>query len=182
MRAALREALRPPAGEAALPPPPAPRELHQPTGCFVSLHERETGKLRGCIGRLEATIPLWEAAWVTAGNVLEDPRFVDARVSLAELSTIDLEISVLSPLRPVESPLAFEPDEHGIYLMCGERTGCFLPQVARETGWTREQLLERLCTEKMRLDRSAWRGGDARLYVFSALVIGPEPAVGPVEL
>ena len=72
---------------------------------------------------------------------------------------------------------AFEPLEHGIYLQLAGRTGCFLPQVARETRWTREQLLARLCTEKLGVDPRAWQAGDARLFTFSVLVLGPEPFV-----
>jgi hypothetical protein len=55
------------------------------------------------------------------------------------------------------------------------RTGCFLPQVARETGWIREQLLSRLCTEKMGLQPEAWKHPGAVLEIFSILVVGPEP-------
>ena len=59
--------------------------------------------------------------------------------------------------------------------MCGGRTGCFLPQVARETGWTREQLLGRLCSEKMGLPAAFWMQAGAQLMTFTTLIIGPEP-------
>ena len=159
-------------------------ELTQPAGCFVSLHEFRTRRLRGCVGRLDATQPLMIAVHQAAENALDDPRFVDAdAVCTEELADLELEVSILSPLRPAESPLAFEPLEHGIYLMLNGRTGCFLPQVARETGWGREQLLNRLCTEKLGLHAGAWQGEDARLFVFSVLVVGPEPFIaGPVGI
>ena len=155
-------------------PPTAP-ELLQPAGCFVSLHERDTHRLRGCIGRLEASGPLWQVVRETAANVLDDPRFVEQRVTLDDLPLLDIEVSVISPLAPATSCTSFDLLNDGIYLTCAGRTGCFLPQVARETGWTREQLLDRLCTEKLGIEPSAWRGGNATLMRFSTLIIGPEP-------
>lgn len=149
--------------------------FHQPAGCFVSLHALIDHRLRGCVGRLDATRPLVEALRSAAVHVLEDPRFTDNPVRLDELADLELEVSVLSPARPVGDPLDFDPLEHGIYLTFGARTGCFLPQVARETGWTREQLLDRLCTEKLGLPAPTWRHPQAKLHVFSVTVIGPEP-------
>jgi|SRR5690348_7876125 len=172
-REAIRRALR---GEPAssLPAPGDPA-LHQPAGCFVSLHSLTGHRLRGCVGRLEAAGPLWETVCTTARNVLQDPRFARDPVSLEELPRLNLELSVLSPLRPAAHPLDFEPRQHGIYLMCAGRAGCFLPQVARETGWSREQLLGRLCTEKMGLPATFWMQAGAILQVFTTLIIGPEP-------
>ena len=169
-RAYVRRALRvddaiPPFDEAA---------LHQPAGCFVSLHTLR-GRLRGCVGRIDATRPLSEAIEAASGQVLHDPRFADAPVRAEELAWLEIEVSVLSPPRPAPHPLAFEPLSEGIYLTIGRHSGCFLPQVARETGWTREQLLDRLCTEKMDLAATAWREPGAQLHVFSVDVIGPEP-------
>jgi AmmeMemoRadiSam system protein A len=149
--------------------------LHQPAGCFVTLHELFTQRLRGCIGRMEATDPLLHAVQRSAVNVLSDPRFGRQRVTLDELPRLQIDISVLSPLRPAEHALDFEPLSEGIYLTISRRSGCFLPQVARDTGWTREQLLDRLCIEKMGLSCGAWRTGDARLMKFTTLIIGPEP-------
>jgi len=157
--------------------PLADATLYQPAGCFVTLHTLHGRRLRGCVGRLDAARPLLEAIFATSLSVLEDPRFRYSPVYLEELSELELEISVISPLRPVEHPLAFELQSEGIYLTVGRRSGCFLPQVARETGWTREQLLERLCTEKMGLPCSAWQNAEAQLAVFSTVMVGPEPFV-----
>ena len=175
-RAALRAAVE--GRELVLSPPTSP-ELLQPAGCFVSLHELHTHRLRGCIGRLEASGPLWSVVRETAVNVLEDPRFVEQRVAVADLPLLEIEVSVISPLMPAASPTSFDLLNDGIHLTCGERTGCFLPQVARETSWTREQLLDRLCTEKLGLDPRAWRSGEARLMRFTTLIVGPEPVVAP---
>lgn len=158
-------------------PPPIDTALLRPAGCFVSLHHLNTRRLRGCVGRLDATSALVEAVRSAAISVLGDPRFYDDPVLLHELPELELEVSVLSPLRPARGPLAFDLLNDGIVLTCGRRSGCFLPQVARETGWSREQLLDRLCTEKMGLPPHAWREPAARLSVFTTVTIGPEPFV-----
>jgi AmmeMemoRadiSam system protein A len=150
--------------------------LSQPAGCFVTLHTLRTHALRGCVGRLDAAEPLLDAVRRSATNVLSDPRFADDPVRLEELPDLQLDVSVLSPLRPAAAPLAFDLLNEGIYLTWGEgRAGCFLPQVARETGWSKEQLLDRLCVEKMGLPAGAWHDRRAKLFVFTTLVIGPEP-------
>jgi len=61
------------------------------------------------------------------------------------LPQLNIELSVLSPLQHAANPLDFDPKKHGLYMLCCGRTGCFLPQVGRETvcgaehfghGWT----------------------------------------------
>jgi len=170
-RGAIRESL---GGCAESEVPPEAPALQQPAGCFVSLHDLQTHALRGCVGRLDAQQALWLAVRDSARSVLTDPRFTDRPVTLQELPRLEIEISVLSPLRAVGHPLDFDLVEHGIYLTMGGRTGCFLPQVARETGWSKEQLLSRLCTEKLGLAAVAWKHPDARLLTFTALIVGPE--------
>jgi AmmeMemoRadiSam system protein A len=151
--------------------------LDHPAGCFVSLHQFQTHKLRGCVGRLDAREPLRGSLTTAAMSVLEDPRFADDPVRIEELPELELEVSVLSPLMAAASPLAFDLLNDGIMLRCGRRSGCFLPQVARETGWNKEQLLDRLCTEKMGLPRGSWRKSKARLSVFTTVTVGPEQFV-----
>ena len=161
--------------ERALPiQAPADHVLHQPAGCFVSLHHLTTHRLRGCVGRLEARDPVYQAVAQAAIDVLDDPRFRHSRVTRDELAVLELEISVLSPLVDASDPLDFDLQDDGIVLTCGRHSGCFLPQVARETGWNREELLDRLCVEKLGLDSRAWRDGNARLQKFSTLILGPE--------
>jgi AmmeMemoRadiSam system protein A len=172
-RLAIRQTLR---GQCPPAPPPCPEPaLLAPAGSFVSLHELGTHRLRGCVGRMEATQPLWHSVHGSAVGVLEDPRFFDLRVTLADLPRLEIEISVLSPMRDAASPTEFDLLSEGIYLSYGGRSGCFLPQVARETGWSHAQLLGRLCTEKMGLPPNTWREPGARLQVFSTQIIGPEP-------
>jgi AmmeMemoRadiSam system protein A len=147
----------------------------EPAGCFVSLHALADHRLRGCVGRIDASLPLIEALRTASKSVLHDPRFATDPVELDELPSLSIEVSVLSAPQPAESPADFEPTEQGIYLTIANRTGCFLPQVARETGWTRDQLLDRLCMEKLGLPAASWRSPQAKLHVFSVQVIGPEP-------
>lgn len=149
--------------------------LAQPAGCFVTLHRAATHELRGCVGRIDATDPLLHAVRRASVGVLHDPRFHDDPVRYEELGTLDVDVSVLSPLAPAPGPLEFDLLNEGVYLTRGERAGCFLPQVARETGWSKQQLLDRLCVEKMGLPPTAWQDPRARLYVFRTVEIGPEP-------
>ena len=149
--------------------------LARPAGCFVTLHRLDTHALRGCVGRLEAADPLLHAVRRAAANVLNDPRFAADPVRLEELPRLQIDLSVLSPLRPAANPLDFDLLSDGIYLTWVERAGCFLPQVARETGWDKAQLLSRLCVEKMGLAADAWQDPRAKLFHFSTQVVGPEP-------
>jgi len=163
-------------GGVSLPPDPL---LALPLGCFVSLHRWENHALRGCIGLLESDKPLAQALASAAEGALADPRFVEQPVTIAELPLLQLEVTIIGPMTQAASPLDFEPLQQGIYLTIGARGGCFLPQVARETGWTREQLLARLCQEKLGYPPDAWKQPDAVMRVFSAEVIGPVPLLRP---
>ena len=169
-RAHIRRAL----GVDSFVPQIIDEELRQLAGCFVSLHTLHGRRLRGCVGRIDASVPLVDAIHSASLSVLRDPRFAREPILPEELAWLDIEVSVLSAPWPVATPLDFEPLEHGIYLTFGSRTGCFLPQVARETGWTREQLLDRLCLEKLGLPAQTWRSPEAKLQIFSVTVIGPE--------
>ncbi|MGH7215268.1 MAG: AmmeMemoRadiSam system protein A, partial [Tepidisphaeraceae bacterium] len=183
-RRTIREALRRERAAALAPvpldlAPPFP-VLRKPAGCFVSLHEGATHALRGCVGRLDAGDALWLAVQGAALGVLHDPRFTDDPVRLDELPRLAIEVSVLSPLLTCSDALDFDLLNDGVYLTFGQRTGCFLPQVARETGWTKEQLLERLCTEKLGVPSVAWRHPDATLHRFKCVVVGPAEFSGGI--
>jgi AmmeMemoRadiSam system protein A len=151
------------------------RLSQQRAGCFVSLHTLHSHRLRGCVGRLDDREALLVAVAAAAMSVLEDPRFLDDPVRPDELPALAIELTLISPLRPAPSCLEFEPSRDGIYLKIEQRGGCFLPQVARETGWSRQELLSRLCTEKMGLAEDAWRHPNATLLIFDTILVGPEP-------
>ena len=171
-RAVIRQTLRASSSDVFEVDDPA---FTRAAGCFVTLHRLRDHRLRGCIGQMQATDPLIESVREMSQAVLRDPRFSDYPVSADELPELEIEITILSPLEPAKSTTDFDLLQHGIYLHCSGRSGCFLPQVARETGWTKEQLLTRLCTEKMGLPADSWQRPEAKLSRFTATIIGPEP-------
>ena len=146
-------------------------ELQGHQGAFVTLKTR--GQLRGCIGRFTADIPLWQVIREMAGAAaLEDPRFHHMRLTPLDLGELNIEISVLSPLRPIQDPLTeMELGTHGIYIRQGGRSGCFLPQVATETGWTKDELLGHCCAGKAGLSHDAWRDPATEVLIFTAEII-----------
>jgi AMMECR1 domain-containing protein len=121
--------------------------------------------------------PLRESILTAAESVLGDPRFLTNPITLGELPELEIEVTVLGPMQKAKSPLDFEPLQQGIYLTVQGRSGLFLPQVARETGWTRHQLLARICTEKLGLPENDGTDPAATLQTFSAEVIGPTPLI-----
>src|SRR4051794_22566495 len=88
-RDAIRRELSPahdvPRSPSSDPQDPQDPQLLQLGGCFVSLHETGTHRLRGCVGRLDATQPIWLAVQQAAQSALDDPRFFDEQVTLEEL-------------------------------------------------------------------------------------------------
>ena len=143
--------------------------LKEHCGAFVTLHKG--GKLRGCIGNLIGFLPLYRlVANMAKLAAFEDPRFYPVKES--EMKDIDIEISVLSPLRKIQSIDEFQLGRHGIYIIKGEHRGTFLPQVAKETGWTKEEFLGHCARDKAGLAWNGWK--DAELYVYEAIVFGEE--------
>ena len=146
-------------------------ELQGEQGCFVTL--KNAGRLRGCLGHFTSTTPLYQLINETArASAMDDPRFRMDPITPAELADIDIEISVLSPLEPIENPLDIELGTHGIYIKRGHAAGCFLPQVATETGWTKEEFLGNCCSHKAGLDPKAWQSPDTQVLTFTADVFG----------
>jgi AmmeMemoRadiSam system protein A len=136
-----------------------------PCGAFVSLHLR--GRLRGCIGMIESPGPLAETvARCAVAAALEDPRFDP--VTPNEVPELEIEVSILSPLRPVRAD-EVEPGTHGLRIRRGYASGLLLPQVAARYHWSRERFLEETC-HKAGLPADAWREPDTRIEVFTAEV------------
>ena len=139
-------------------------------GAFVTLHKQ--GQLRGCIGNFVSTSPLVETVQEMArAAASQDPRF--APVSAEELESLDLEISVLSPLRPIEDPSQIQVGVHGIYIISPRGRGVLLPQVATEQGWDRQTFLEHTCL-KAGLGAGCWQDPETQILVFTAQVFGEE--------
>jgi len=142
------------------------QRLKEKAGAFVTLHKN--GQLRGCIGYIQGIAPLAETVRENACNAsTEDPRF--PRVAPSELKDIDIEVSVMSPLRKIDSPEKVVAGKHGVVLKKGWNQGVFLPQVATEQGWDRETFLKHLGL-KAGLNTDAYK--DAELLVFTAEVFG----------
>jgi AmmeMemoRadiSam system protein B/AmmeMemoRadiSam system protein A len=141
--------------------------LKEKRGAFVTIHER--GQLRGCIGYITAVKPLYVTVEEMAeAAALNDHRF--SPVTSEELPSLDLEISVLTPLRKIDDVNDIEIGKHGILLKKGYYQGVFLPQVATEQGWDRTTFLNELCFKAGIPDPNCWKSKDAELYVFSAEV------------
>jgi AmmeMemoRadiSam system protein A len=124
--------------------------------------------LRGCIGYMGSREPLYRSVIdVARKSALEDPRF--SPLAADELPGVRIEISALTPMRPVAGPEAIVVGRHGVQLVQGARRAVFLPQVAPEHGWDRAALLEHLA-RKAGLPADGWRGG--QFSVFEAEVFG----------
>jgi AmmeMemoRadiSam system protein B/AmmeMemoRadiSam system protein A len=142
-------------------------------GAFVTLNHRgfevgTPGRLRACMGVIEARQPLSDAVIQAAVWAAQDPRF--PRLKAAELDGLDVEVSVLSPARPIAGPNEIEVGTHGVILEKGNHRALFLPQVATEQGWDRNTMLDHLA-QKAGLPANTWRDG-ASFEVFTAQVFG----------
>ncbi len=142
-------------------------QLNVHCGCFVTL--KNQGRLRGCIGQFTSEIPLIELVVEMAkASVASDPRFLADPVTSDELEQLDIEISVLSPLKKTDEPLSLRLGIDGIYIKRGCASGCFLPQVAAETGWSKEEFLSYCCAHKAGLAADAWKDAETEVYLFTA--------------
>ncbi len=138
-----------------------PPELARPSGAFVTL--KKDGMLRGCIGYIRPRDPLFQAVLKNGGNAaVRDRRFPP--VTPEELEGLEIEVSVLTPPRPIAHYEAFKVGQQGIILTKQGRSAVFLPEVAVEQGWNREQTLTYLA-RKAGLPADAWKDG-AEFEVF----------------
>lgn len=143
-----------------------PQALMNPSGAFVTIHTFK--ELRGCIGFTEPSKPLVETVIeVAAKAALQDPRFNP--VSQDEIEDIEIEISVLSPMKEIKDVNEIEVGEHGIMMEQGFIRGLLLPQVANEYGWNRETFLNQTA-RKAGIPAGAWKAGDVKIFIFSAEV------------
>ncbi len=141
--------------------------LKMHAGAFVTL--KEHGELRGCIGRFTADIPLWKVVQQMAiASATEDSRFLP--VTAKEIDKLEIEISVLSPMKKIFSVDEIVLGKHGIYIKKGYYSGTFLPQVATETGWSKEEFLGHCARDKAGLGWDGWK--DADIFTYEACVFG----------
>lgn len=138
-----------------------------PRAVFVTLRHRETGKLRGCRGESVARQPLVESvADMAIAAATDDPRFPP--VTLDEVSDLQIEISMLSPMRPIR-PDDVVVGRHGLMIVRGRHRGLLLPQVPEAHGWDREAFLRWTC-RKAGLPETDWQLDDTQLYAFECAV------------
>ena len=152
------------------------KTLQEPCGAFVTLHKLDKAdgpegrSLRGCIGRMTASLPLLETVRVMAREAaFGDPRFPP--LGRSELGQCHIEISALSPMSVCPNPRQVKVGIHGLYLVRGGRAGVLLPQVPLEQGWDLQEYLDYICI-KAGLPEGSYDAPDATLYTFTAVVFG----------
>jgi AmmeMemoRadiSam system protein A len=159
-------------GKSPQPLKDLPPQLLEPRGVFVTLHRQK--RLRGCIGYLEAVKALAPAVQEMAVcAAFSDPRFRPLEAN--ELDDLEIEISILTPMRRIENVEEVEVGRDGLYIEQGACRGLLLPQVATECRWDRQTFLEQTCC-KAGLPPDAWKDKDTRIYVFTAEILSEGPA------
>ncbi|MDD3501928.1 MAG: AmmeMemoRadiSam system protein A [Candidatus Cloacimonetes bacterium] len=139
---------------------------YEKRGAFVTLNKK--GHLRGCIGYIVAYKSLKETVLEMAiAAAFRDPRFEP--VTLNELDSINIEISVLSEMILIKEKSEIHIGRDGLLLEHPYGSGVLLPQVATEYGWNVDTFLEQLCN-KAGLPKGSWNSQEAKLYRFSAEV------------
>ncbi len=134
-------------------------------GAFVTLKKK--GNLRGCIGFIEPVLPLYQTVIQTSVYAAcNDQRFPP--VSAEELDDLEIEISVLSPLKKIHDPSLIRVGKHGLVISKGNRKGLLLPQVPVENNWSREMFLKQACL-KAGLPPNTWKS-EADIYIFEAII------------
>lgn len=140
--------------------------LMKDEGAFVTIHK--AGRLRGCIGNIIGRQALYLTVRdVAISSATEDPRF--SSLTKEELGQIEVEVSVLSKPRVITDVAEIVLGQHGVIVSQGPfHQGVFLPQVATETGWSREEFLAQLCSQKAGLPPDAWKSPKTKIEIFSA--------------
>lgn len=148
--------------------------LLEPRAVFVTLRTprqgnaasgaHDPGELRGCIGQIEAERPLFAAVQDAATKAATiDPRFYP--VTLGELDALCIEISILSPMRPIHELREIRIGQDGLLITGNRRRGLLLPEVPLDYGWGAAEFVRHLCG-KAGLPADAWPG-NASLFAFT---------------
>ncbi len=142
-----------------------PDSIENWNSAFVSVYV--SGALRGCLGRFDSNLEMSRLLKELANSAaFNDHRFMP--VQSEELKNINIEISLLTPMRKVDSVNEIELGKHGVYIKKGANVGTFLPQVATKTKWTKDQFMGHLARDKARIGWNGWK--DADIFVYEAIV------------
>jgi AmmeMemoRadiSam system protein A len=145
-------------------PVPLSDTLKEKRGAFVTLRKKK--ELRGCIGYIRGVSPLDQTVKEMAIQAaFHDPRFRPLEVK--EWQDVDIEISVLTPMKRIKNLDEIEVGVHGLYMKRGPQSGLLLPQVATENKWDKKTFLEYTCY-KAGLPKDAYKSQDIEIYIFSA--------------
>ncbi|WP_031481298.1 AmmeMemoRadiSam system protein A [Maridesulfovibrio frigidus] len=147
-------------------PIPPTDHLREVFGAFVTLNLE--GNLRGCIGHLKGTAPLFKTIWSMArAAAFDDSRF--RPLTMTEFEKLDYEISILSPIEVCPDTDLIEIGKHGLIMQSERLSGLLLPQVAVEWKWDRQQFLTQTCV-KAGMAPNAWQDEDTTILWFEAVV------------
>lgn len=139
--------------------------LRSKLGVFVTVYVNKN--LRGCIGTFSESEPLYENVnRMSVQAAFQDNRFKP--VCKNEISSMEVEISVLTPRIKIRSPEEIIIGKHGIYMIHGIRRATLLPQVAVKNNWTALEFLECCSRNKLGMNKSSWK--EAELFVYEAIV------------
>ncbi len=143
-------------------------KLKEPGAAFVTLHKKSDHQLRGCIGQIVATMPLWECIREMAvAAASQDPRFTPVKEK--ELDNLHIEISVLTKPVKIKNVEEIVVGKHGLIMSRGWQRGLLLPQVPTEWGWDRDKFLDQTCL-KAGMGPGCWRDDDVVIETFTAVV------------
>jgi AmmeMemoRadiSam system protein A len=142
-----------------------PARMLFPQGAFVTLKKK--GELRGCIGNMSSNYELGKTVGAMAlYAAFNDPRF--PRLQASELNQTEIEISILSPMKSIKTYEDIVVGRDGVLLTKGSSSAVFLPQVATENNWNRNEMLDHLCA-KAGLSAGCWKR-DSSFKIFQAEV------------
>jgi len=141
------------------------QKLKMSIGAFVTLNKNHT--LRGCIGRFEPDQALYSVVIDMAiAAAFNDTRFT--KVTAEELTEIDIEISVLTPRKKIDSIDEVTIGKHGIYIQKGSKSGTLLPHVAEQMNWNKKEFLNYCATQKAGIREDEIN--DAELFTYEAII------------
>jgi len=148
--------------------------LAYPKGVFVTLYNKNTHSLRGCIGYPIARYSLGRSLKDAAlGAAFQDSRF--SSLKREETRDIVVEVSILNELQKIKGTTSEEIKKEiqlgrdGLVIENPFGAGLLLPQVAIEYGWKVEEFLKNLC-RKAELSDDAWMDNNSKLYKFQSVV------------